>query len=106
MIARIWRGRAKGANAEAYVRHVTKTVFPTLPAIRGHRGAYLLRRETKEGSEFLALTLWDSLASIKAFAGEEAERAVVEPAARAVLADFDDFARHYEVVHAPAGLDG
>jgi hypothetical protein len=29
---------------------------------------------------------------------EEPERAVVEPQARAVLAEYDDFVRHYEVV--------
>ncbi|HUI17694.1 MAG TPA: antibiotic biosynthesis monooxygenase [Alphaproteobacteria bacterium] len=102
MIARIWRGRAVGANAAAYQRHVTQSVFPTLPALAGHRGAYLLRRETGEGTEFLAVTLWDSLAAIRAFAGEDAERAVVEPGAREVLADFDAFVRHYEVVHGPA----
>ena len=102
MIARIWRGRAIGADAEAYRQHVTQSVFPTLPALAGHRGAYLLRRETAEGTEFLAVTLWDSLAAIRAFAGEDAERAVVEPRAREVLADFDDFVRHYEVVHGPA----
>jgi len=96
MIARIWRGRAVGANAAAYQRHVTQSVFPTLPALAGHRGAYLLR------TEFLAVTLWDSLAAIRAFAGEDAERAVVEPGAREVLADFDAFVRHYEVVHGPA----
>ncbi len=101
MIARIWRGSAKGDNAEAYRRHVTETVFPALEAIAGHRGAYLLRRETREGTEFLAVTLWDSLAAIRAFAGDDPERAVVEPAARAVLADFDEFARHYEVIHGP-----
>jgi heme-degrading monooxygenase HmoA len=102
MIARIWRGRALGANAEAYQRHVTQSVFPALPALAGHRGAWLLRRETAEGTEFLAVTLWDSLAAIRAFAGEDAERAVVEPAAREILADFDDFARHYEVAYGPA----
>ncbi|MFI4988800.1 MAG: antibiotic biosynthesis monooxygenase family protein, partial [Alphaproteobacteria bacterium] len=70
MIVRIWRGTARGENAEAYFRHVTETVFPSLTALDGHRGAYLLRRETAGGSEFLALTLWDSLAAIKAFAGD------------------------------------
>ena len=48
-------------------------------------------------TEFLALTLWDSLDSIRTFAGDDPETAVVEPEARAVLAEFDDFARHYEV---------
>ncbi len=97
MIVRMWRGTAKGANAEAYARHVTGTVFPSLGAIAGHKGAYLLKRETAAGTEFLAVTLWDSLAAVRAFAGEDAERAVVEPRARAVLAEFDDFVRHYEL---------
>ena len=44
MIVRIWRGQATIENADAYYRHVTGTVFPGLAGIRGHRGAYLLRR--------------------------------------------------------------
>jgi hypothetical protein len=47
----------------------------------------------------MAVTLWDSLASIRAFAGDSLESAVVEPEARAVLSSFDDFVTHYEVVH-------
>lgn len=100
MIARLWRGAAEGQeNADAYQRHVTATVFPALRDIAGHRGAYLLRRRTDERTEFLTATLWDSIDAIRAFAGADAERAVVEPEARAVLADFDDFARHYEVAY-------
>lgn len=99
MIIRIWRGQATAANAPAYFRHVTEKVFPALIDIRGYQGAYLLRRETGGQVEFLAITAWDSLSAIKEFAGANAETAVVEPAARAVLADFDDFARHYELVY-------
>ena len=47
--------------------------------------------------EFLALTLWESHQAIEAFAGANIDTAIVEPAARAVLSEFDDFARHYEV---------
>ena len=97
MIARLWRGVAEGGNADTYQRHATATVFPALRDIPGHRGAFLLRRATGERTEFLAVTLWDSIDAIRAFAGADAEKAVVEPEARAVLAEFDDFARHYEV---------
>jgi heme-degrading monooxygenase HmoA len=97
MIARLWRGVAIADNADAYQRHATGTVFPALRKIAGHRGAYLLKRTTGAHTEFLALTLWDSLDAIRAFAGTDPETAVVEPEARAVLAEFDDFARHYEV---------
>jgi hypothetical protein len=49
--------------------------------------------------EFLALTLWDSIETIKGFAGPNPGMAMVEPEARAVLSAFDDFARHYDVAY-------
>ena len=76
---------------------MTGTVFPSLKRLAGHRGAWLLRRQVDDQTEFLALTLWESLDSIRAFAGDDITTAIVEPEARAVLADFDDFAHHYEV---------
>jgi len=97
MIVRIWRGQATAKNADAYVEHVTRTVFPELAALAGHEGAWLLRREVDGGTEFLAVTLWTSLESIRSFAGDDIAAAIVEPEARAVLSGFDDFARHYEL---------
>ncbi|MBC7788870.1 MAG: antibiotic biosynthesis monooxygenase [Anaerolineae bacterium] len=99
MIVRIWRGQAEARNSDAYQRHVTTNVFPTLPAIPGHRAAYLLRREMGGQVEFLAVTLWESMEAVKQFAGTDPDVAVVEPAARAVLSDFDTFVKHYELVH-------
>ena len=102
MIVRIWRGQATAKNADAYHRHVTESVFPTLEQISGHIAAYLLQRNTADRVEFLAVTLWESIEAVKKFAGADPEFAVVEPEARAVLVEFDDFARHYEVTHGPA----
>jgi heme-degrading monooxygenase HmoA len=98
MIARLWHGRAAdAANADAYVRHFTGTVSTELKDLAGHRGAWLLRREVDGRTEFIALTLWESRASIEAFTGADISKSVVEPEARAVLSAFDDFAAHYEV---------
>jgi heme-degrading monooxygenase HmoA len=100
MIVRMWRGQAKAENADAYERFVTTKVFAALPAISGHRGAYLLKRSIGDEVEFIAVTLWESLASIRSFAGEDIDRAVVEPEARAILSSFDDCVRHFELAHA------
>jgi len=95
MIARLWRGRASTPkDADAYQRHVTSRVLPELKGIPGYRSAQVLRR----GEEFLVITFWESMDAIRRFAGEDPERAVVEPEARAVLAEFDDVVRHYEVM--------
>ncbi len=98
MIVRTWQGRTTSENAEAYYRHLVDAVRPALEGIPGHRGALLLRREKEPGSgtEFLVLTFWDSMDAVRAFAGPDPGRAVVEPAARAVLVDFDSSVRHYE----------
>ena len=99
MIARTWRGTTTSANAEAYSRHFGTNVAPHLKDIAGHRGGYLLRREADGQVEFLAVTLWDSIETVKGFTGPDPDVAVVEPEARAALIGFDDFARHYEVAH-------
>jgi heme-degrading monooxygenase HmoA len=102
MIARTWRGTAAIADADAYYRHFTTHVAPQLAGIAGHRGAYLLRREVNKQVEFLAITLWDSIDTIKKFAGPDPEVAIVEPVGRAALSAFDDVAGHYEVAYGGA----
>jgi heme-degrading monooxygenase HmoA len=98
MIAGVWRGVAHtAAHAEAYLRHLTTKVLPSLAAIPGHCGARVLRREERGHTEFLVMTYWDSIDAVRGFAGEGCEQAVVEPEARAVLAEYDDCVRHYEV---------
>jgi uncharacterized protein len=97
-VLRLWRGRATAAKAADYARHASETVFPEVHSLPGHRGAYLLRRPVGSGVEFTVLTLWDSMDAVRGFAGPDPERAVVEPAARAALADFDETVTHYEVV--------
>jgi hypothetical protein len=97
-ILRMWKAHATAAKAGDYVRHASEKVFPEIQALPGHRGAYLLRRSVGNTIEFLVLTLWASMDAIRGFAGPEPEKAVVEPAARAALSDFDGIATHYEVV--------
>jgi heme-degrading monooxygenase HmoA len=101
MIVRIWRGTASAERAADYERHFNDTVVPELRAVRGHRGASLLRRELGGAVEFLAVTLWESIDAVKAFAGANPDVAVVEPAAVAALSEFDDFVRHYDLVCEP-----
>jgi heme-degrading monooxygenase HmoA len=98
MIMRMWKARATPNGADGYVQHATKVVFPKVSAVQGHRGAYLLRRKIEGDVEVVVLTLWDSMEAIRRFAGSEPNKAVVEPEARAVLASFDEYVTHFEVV--------
>jgi heme-degrading monooxygenase HmoA len=103
MILRSWTGHAPLDDPEAYASYLLDVVRPQLDALVGFRGLWLLRRPAEASVEYRVMTLWDSMEAIRAFAGDEPERAVVEPGARAVLAFFDSTVRHYEVLAAPPG---
>ena len=98
MIERHWKGIAKPEEAENYVRHLHGKTFPHLTELAGFIKASILRRPVETGVEFLIVTAWDSIESIKAFAGEQVETANVPPEAREMMVAFDAEARHYEVV--------
>jgi mannose-6-phosphate isomerase-like protein (cupin superfamily) len=99
VIARRWRGWAEGReNADAYLAHFESDVRPWLEATDGFAGATLERVEEADGrTEIVVVTRWASLDAIRAFAGDDVEAAVVEAAARAVLADFDRQVHHIEL---------
>ena len=98
MVIREWRGRAAATQSAEYPRHFRTAVVPELKRVPGFLGAYLSWREDGGQVEFLVLTRWASMDSIRAFAGASPERAVVEPGAVAALSDYDHTVRHYEVV--------
>jgi heme-degrading monooxygenase HmoA len=97
MIGRIWHGWASPDNADAYEQLLRGDVLPGINRIEGYRGATLLRREAGDEVEFVTLTLFDSLDAVRAFAGDDYERAVVPPEAQRLLAHYDERSAHYEI---------
>ncbi len=98
MIARTWTGRTKAEDAEAYTKVVLDTGIVDLKATPGNRGTLLLRRTDAEEAEFVLISLWDSLESIKAFAGEEVDLARYYPEDDPYLLEKAEKVVHYDVV--------
>ncbi len=98
MIARMWRGFAFSKKAEEYVKHLQMSVLPELRQIDGFKEIYLMRRDISEEVEFIVITFWESMDAIHKFAGEDAEIAVVAPAARPFFREYDSMVKHFEVV--------
>jgi len=98
MIARIWRGWAPRETAADYQRHYESEVNEHLRAVSGFRGARLLRRDDGQEVMFTSIAYFASLDAVRAFAGAEYERAVVEDAARRALSHWDDRVTHHDVV--------
>jgi heme-degrading monooxygenase HmoA len=98
VISRQWCGVARPSEAGRYVSHLKSETFPQLGRIAGFRGASILRREVTGGVEFRIITLWESIDAIRAFAGENAEEAVVPQKVKEMMVSFDRTVSHYEVV--------
>ena len=101
MISRLWRGWTSRENADAYEELLRKKILPGIHRVEGYQGAYLLRRDMDDGVEFVTLTLFESMASVRAFAGDDYEAAVVPAEARKLLSKFEHRSKHYVAVIKP-----
>ena len=99
MISRIWHGWTIPANADIYEGLLKEEIFVGIQdrSIRGFRGIQLLRRDAGKEVEFVTIMTFDTLDSVREFAGEDYEMAVVPEKARAVLSRFDGRSQHYEI---------
>ena len=98
MIARIWRGWTKRADADAYEKMLRKEIFPGIAArnIKGYHGAELFIREDGDEVEFVTLLRFDSMNAVKEFAGADTSNPVIYPKAEALIARIER-ARHYRM---------
>ena len=77
MIARIWHGRVPAAKGDSYLEHMRTFAIPRYRAVTGNLAAYALRRFEGDVMHIDMLTFWESLESIKAFAGEDVEKSAL-----------------------------
>ena len=105
MIARIWDARTSSPHDTQRYQQVFDTeVLSQLSGIAGFRGACLLAREDHGAMVIRTITLFESLAAVRGFAGENYQREHVTPRARATLLGSDPAITHFDVLstHRPA----
>lgn len=101
MIARIWRGRTPSAQADEYFEYLKKTGLKDVRGTTGNQGVYILRRLKDDEAEFLFLSIWDSMAAIEHFAGDDSERARYYPEDKNFLFEMEPMVSHYEILTKP-----
>jgi heme-degrading monooxygenase HmoA len=98
LIARVWHGRVPAAQGDAYAGYLRRTGAPDCRAIPGNRGVDVLRRTVAGETHFLFVSFWDSMDAIRAFAGDDVERARYYPEDRQYLIELEPTVTHYEVI--------
>jgi heme-degrading monooxygenase HmoA len=97
MIARTWTARSTEPMPTKYAEYIRATGFAEYGQTPGNLGAWLLRHVDGDRTEFITLSLWDSVDAIRAFAGHDIDAAVLYPEDARYLVG-ESTVTHYQVV--------
>ncbi len=97
MIARIWHGKTKVENYEAYTEFLKERAIPDYKSTKGFIKLIFLRNIAEGEGHFTLITFWNSFEVIKNFAGGDYEKAKYYPEDKNFLLEFEEKVTHYEV---------
>ncbi len=96
-IARIWRGRTLAAKADEYEAYLFASGITKVRETPGNLGVTVLRRADGPQTEFLVISIWESIDAVKRFAGKDYQKAVILDRDREYLIEVEPTVRHYEI---------
>ena len=98
MIVRTWTGWTSDDRADEYADYMREVALAGYAETPGNQGVMMLRRPTSGArTEFVMVTLWDSMEAVHAFTGDDPDKAVFYDRDDEFLVDRRWEALHYEV---------
>jgi heme-degrading monooxygenase HmoA len=98
VIARTWHGQVPATKAEAYYDFLLRTGLADYRATPGNHGVLVQRRLDGDMAHFVLITFWDSVESIKRFAGDDYGRARYYPEDDDYLLEREPWVIHADVL--------
>ncbi|MFZ0502028.1 MAG: hypothetical protein WAU49_07095 [Steroidobacteraceae bacterium] len=98
MIVRVWRGKSRLAEADAYSSFLQACAYPDYGEVDGNRGWMLLKRPLGDCMEFMFVSLWDSMDALVRYTGGDPSQPKYYPEDRAALVELPDTVDHFEIV--------
>ena len=98
MIARIWQGMTAVDNADKYAVFLNVRAIPDYRGTPGNLSVHILGRDEGDRTHFITLTFWESIETIKGFAGDPVDRAKYYPEDKDLLLEFESKVQHWEIV--------
>jgi len=72
-IMRLWHGEVALERADAYERFMVERAAPDYSSVPGLLNLFFQRKDEAEKAHFLLVTVWDSMESVRGFAGDDPE---------------------------------
>ncbi len=98
MIARQWTGTIRKEKYQEYIELVEERGMREYAETRGFIAAYAFRRQVGDDFEVSLVSFWDSLESLKAYAGQDYEAAHYFPEHAAMMIDPPPTSPKFDVV--------
>ena len=99
MIVRTWHGRTRLSDCDEYEAFIIKRAAPDYGSVAGLENLFFTRRNEGDVSHFLLVTVWDSIESVKKFAGENPEVAKYYAEDDGYLLEKEEHSQNYQVFH-------
>ena len=99
MIVRLWHGRVDASKADEYAEFMKERAAPDYSSVSGLLKLQFLRKIESDVAHFLLVTYWDSIESVKKFAGEQADKAKYYPEDAEFLLEKEETSPLYEVFY-------
>jgi len=96
MITRIWHGRTCLEDAEKYLQFLRREGTREYTETKGNLSVKIWQRKDEDCCHFWTVTEWTDIDAIRAFAGQDYEKAKYYPEDDGVLLEFEDRVLHYE----------
>ncbi len=99
MIVRMWHGRVDSSKSDEYAEFMKQRAAPDYSSVDGLQKLLFLRKNEKDVAHFLLVTYWNSMESVKKFAGEQPEKAKYYPEDDQFLLEKEELSALYEVFY-------
>lgn len=97
MITRIWHGRVPTIKAAAYRDFLKARAIPDYQSVPGNLSVTVLERTAGDITHFMTQSVWENIAVIEGFAGDDVEVAKYYPEDQDFLLEFEPHVTHYEI---------
>ncbi|MBA3666655.1 MAG: hypothetical protein H0W65_02890 [Sphingomonas sp.] len=105
MIQRRWKSTIRSSDRAEYVRYIARTGVVDYLNTPGNLGCQMLTRDMEDGStEVTTLSWWESMESIRAFAGDDVDRARYYPQDDKFLLEKPERVEHHKVAIDAVGV--
>ncbi len=98
-VMRLWHGEVEIEKADEYENFMIERAAPDYGSVDGLLKLYFQRKNEEKKAHFLLVTLWDSIESVKRFAGDNPEMAKYYPEDDDFLLEKEKHVSMYEVFY-------